>query len=136
MDTIRRTDYFSVEVPNKVGEGARLLGALRDAGINLTAFTAFPSGRRAQIDFIPEDSAKFKAAARKLGMTVGTRKTVFIMQGDDRPGAIADICEKLADAGINMIAMNAVSAGNGRYAGMFWVDPGAVRKAAKVLGAS
>lgn len=45
MDTIRRTDYFSVEVPNKVGERARLLGALRDDGINLTAFTAFPSGR-------------------------------------------------------------------------------------------
>ena len=62
-----------------------LLLALRDAGINLTAFTAFPSGRRAQIDFIPEDSAAFKAAARKLGIKVGPRKTVFIFQGDDRP---------------------------------------------------
>jgi len=136
MDTIRRTDYFSLEVPNKVGEGARLLGALRDAGVNLTAFTAFPSGRRAQIDFIPDDSAAFKAAARKLGIKVSPRKTVFIVQSDDRPGAIADLCEKIADAGINMIAMNAASAGNGRYAGMFWVEPGDVRKAAKVLGAA
>jgi hypothetical protein len=136
MDTIRRTDYFSLEVPNKVGEGARLLGALRDAGVNLTAFTAFPSGRRAQIDFIPDNSAAFKAAARKLGIKVSPRKTVFIVQGDDRPGAIADLCEKIADAGINMIAMNAASAGNGRYAGMFWVEPGDVRKAAKVLGAA
>lgn len=136
MDTIRRADYFSLEVPNKVGEGARLLGALRDAGINLTAFTAFPSGRRAQIDFIPDDSAAFKAAARKLGIKVGPRKTVFIVQGDDRPGAIAEICQRLADAGINMIAMDAASAGNERYAGMFWVDSGDVKKAAKVLGAS
>jgi len=136
MDTIRRTDYFSLEVPNKVGEGARLLGALRDAGVNLTAFTAFPSGRRAQIDFIPDDSAAFKAAARKLGIKVSPRKTVFIVQSDDRPGAIADLCEKIADAGINMIAMNAAAAGNGRYAGMFWVEPGDVRKAAKVLGAA
>lgn len=136
MDTIRRADYFSMDVAHKVGEGARLLGALRDAGINLTAFTAFPSGRRAQIDFIPEDTAQFKAAARKLGLKLAPRKTVFIVQGDDRPGALAGICEKLADAGINMIAMDAVSAGNGRYAGMFWVEPGDVRKAAKVLGAS
>ena len=136
MDTIRRTDYFSLEVPNKVGEGARLLGALRDAGVNLTAFTAFPSGRRAQIDFIPDDSAAFKAAARKLGIKVSPRKTVFIVQGDDRPGAIAALCEKIANAGINMIAMNAASVGNGRYAGMFWVEPGDVRKAAKVLGAA
>ena len=136
MDTIRRADYFSLEVPNKVGEGARLLGALREAGINLSAFTAFPSGRRAQIDFIPDDSAAFKAAARKLGIKVGARKTVFIVQGDDRPGAIAEICERVAGAGINMIAMDAASAGNGRYAGMFWVDPSDVRKAAKVLGAT
>jgi hypothetical protein len=35
-----------------------------------------------------------------------------------------------------MIAMDAVSAGSERYAGMFWVDPGDVKKAAKVLGAS
>jgi len=135
MDTIRKADYFSTEVPNKVGEGARLLGALRDAGINLTAFTAFPSGRRAQIDFIPEDSAAFKSAARKIGIEVSPRKTVFIVQGDDRPGAIAKICEKLAEAGINMIAMDAASGGDGRYAGMFWVAPADVRKAAKVLGA-
>ena len=136
MDTIHRADYFSLEVPNKVGEGARLLGALRDAGIDLRAFTAFPSGRRAQIDFIPDDSAAFKAAARKLGIKVEPRKTVFIVQGDDRPGAIAEICQRLADAGINMIAMDAASAGNERYAGMFWVDSGDVKKATKVLGAS
>ncbi len=101
------------------------------------AFTAFPSGRRAQIDFVPDDSAAFRAAARKLGIKVGPRKTVFIVQGDDRPGAIAEICQKLADAGINMIAMDAVSAGSERYTSeMFSVDPGDVKKAAKVLGAS
>jgi len=136
MDSIRRADYFSLDVPNKVGEGARLLGALRDAGIDLCAFTAFPSGRRAQIDFIPNDTAAFKAAVRKLGVKVGPRKTVFVVQGDDRPGAIAKICKKLAAAGISMVAMDAASAGNGRYAGMFWVAPGDVRKATKVLAAA
>ncbi len=136
MDTLRRTDYFSMDIPNKIGEGARLLGALREAGINLVAFTGFPSGRRAQVDFIPEDSAAFKAAARKLGLKLGPRKTVFIVQGDDRIGAIAEIFEKLAGAGINMIAMDALSAGNGRFTGMFWVEPGNVKKAAKALGAS
>ena len=136
MDTIRKADYFSMEVPNKVGEGARLLGGLRDAGINLIAFTAFPSGRRAQVDFIPEDPAAFKSAARKLKLKISARKTVFVVQGDDRPGAIAGVCEKLADAGINMIAMDAASAGNGRYAGIFWTAPGDVRKAEKALGAT
>ena len=136
MDTIRKADYFSMETAHKVGEGARLLGALRDAGVNLLAFTGFPSGRRAQVDFIPADTVQFKTAARKLKLKVGARKTVFLVQGDDRPGAIAEICEKLADAGINMIAMDAVAIGNGRYGAMFWVPPRDVKKAAKLLGAT
>lgn len=135
MDTIRKADYFSMEVPNRIGEGARLLGALRDAGVNLLGFTGFPTGRRAQVDFIPEDTASFKAAARKLGMKVGPRKTVFLAQGDDRVGAIAKLCDKIEGAGVNMTAMDAVSAGRGRYAAMFWVDPGDVNKVARALGA-
>jgi hypothetical protein len=136
MDTIRKADYFSMETAHKVGEGARLLGALRDAGVNLRAFTGFPSGRRAQVDFIPADTAQFRAAARKLKLKVGARKTVFLLEGDDRPGAIAEICEKLANAGVNMIAMDAVAIGNGRYGAMFWVAPRDVNKAARLLGAS
>ena len=136
MDTIRRVDYFSMQTANRAGEGAKLLGALRDAGVNLLAFTGFPSGRRAQVDFIPADSAQFRAAARKLKLRVGARKTVFLVQGDDRVGAIAEICEKLAAAGINMTALDAVTTGDGRYGGIFWVKPRDVNKAAKVLGAS
>jgi hypothetical protein len=136
MDTIRKVDYFSMETAHKVGEGARLLGSLRDAGVDLLAFTGFPRGRRAQVDFIPTDTAQFRTAVRKLKLKVGARKTVFLVQGDDRPGAIAEICEKLADAGINMIAMDAVATGNGRYGAIFWVAPRDVNKAAKVLAAS
>ena len=65
MDTIRRCDYFSMDTAHKVGEGARLLGALRDEGVNLLAFTGFPKGRRAQVDFIPADTAQFRLARRK-----------------------------------------------------------------------
>ena len=136
MDSIRKLDYFSMETPHKVGEGARLLGALRDAGVNLVAFTGVPRGRRAQVDFIPEDSAQFRQAARKLKIKLGPRKAVFLAQGDDRPGAIAAICEKLADAGINMIAMDAVAIDGGRYGAIFWVEPRNVSKAASLLGAS
>lgn len=136
MDTIRKADYFSMEIPNKTGEGARVLGALRDAGVNLLAFTGFPAGRRAQLDFIPAETASFKAAARKLRMKVGSRKTVFLVEGDDRVGAIAELCDRIAAAGINMTAMDAVSAGNGRYAAMFWVDPRDVNETEKALGAS
>jgi len=66
-ETVRKVDYFYIETPNKPGEGARVLGVLRDAGVNLLAFTGFPSGRKVQIDFIPEDTVAFKTAAKCLG---------------------------------------------------------------------
>lgn len=133
-ETIRKIDYFYIETPNKPGEGAKVLAALREAGVNLLAFSGFPVGRKAQIDFIPEDTAVFKAAAKKAGLKLSPKKTGFLIQGDDRPGAIADIVEKLAAANISITAMDAVSAGAGRYGAIMWVKAPDIRKAAKVLG--
>jgi hypothetical protein len=134
-ETIRKVDYFYIEIPNKPGEGAKVLAALRDAGVNLLGFTGFPRGRKAQIDFIPEDTAAFKVAAKKAGFRLSPKKTGFLIQGDDRRGAIADIVEKLAAANVNITATDAVSAGAGRYGAIMWVKAPDMRKAAKVLSA-
>jgi hypothetical protein len=132
--TIRIADYFYVEAPDSPGEGARLLGALRDAGVNLVAVSGFPSGRRAQIDFVPEDAAAFRAAARKAGWKVTGPKKVFVIQGEDRVGVMADTYGKLAAAKINVISSQAVCAGAGRFGGLLWVAPRDVKRAAKALG--
>ncbi len=135
-ETIRKVDYFAMDVPDKPGEGARVLGALADAGVNLLAFTGFPVGRRAQIDFIPEDAALFKAAAKNAKLKLRAKKAGFLVQGDDRPGAVADLLKRLADARINVTAVDAVGAGMGRYGAILWVKSKDVNKAAKALGAS
>lgn len=132
---IRKTAYFSMKTPNRSGQGARLLNGLAAHGVNLLAFTGFPNAGRAQVDFIPYDVTKFTRAARKLGLKVGKRKTVFLAQGTDKAGAVAGICSKLAKAGINMVAMDAVAAGRGRYGAIFWVKPRDVARASRVLRA-
>jgi hypothetical protein len=43
-DEIKRIDYYYASVPDKPGEGARILAALRDAGVNLIGVSAFPHG--------------------------------------------------------------------------------------------
>jgi hypothetical protein len=134
METIRKVDYFAMDVPQKIGEGARVLNIVRDAGLNLLAFTGFPNGRRAQIDFIPEDSAAFLAAAKRAKLRVRAKKTVFLVQGDDQRGAVARLLGRLAGANLNVTAIDAVCTGQGRYGAIFWVKPRDVAKAAKVLG--
>jgi len=135
-DTVQKVQYFYVEVPDKPGEGARLLTLLKEARVDLLAFSGFPEGRRAQIDFIPADSAAFRAVARKAKLKLVGPKTGFLVQGEDRTGAVAELMTKLADAKINVTAMNAVAAGAGRYGAILWVKPGDVNKATKLLGAS
>ena len=134
-DRIRKADYFSVQVSNRAGEGARVMKALRANGVNLIAFTGFPNGRKAQVDFIPENTAALKRAAKTMKLGLGKKKTVFLIQGEDRVGALAGVLEKLAAARINMTAMDAVCAGKGRYGAIFWVKPKDVARAARAVGA-
>ena len=134
-DTVKRVPYFYTEVPDKPGEGAKILAMLKDAGVNLLAYSGFPKGRRAQIDFIPADVAAFRAAARKAKLTLVGPKTGFLIQGEDRPGVLAEIITKLAAAKINVTACDAVAAGEERYGAILWVKPPDVQKAARVLGA-
>lgn len=135
-ETIQRVQYFYTEVSDKPGEGAKLLNMLKEEGINLLAFSGFPKGRRAQIDFIPADQAAFRAVAKKAKLKLVGPKSGFLIQGDDRVGAIAEITAKLAEAKINVTAVNAVAAGFGRYGAILWVKPRDVKKAAQILGAS
>ncbi len=134
-ETIRQLTYYKVMVPNRTGEGARVLGALHNAGLNLLAFSGFPAGKKAQFDFIPEDAASFERAAARSGIKAGAKKTVFVVQGEDRVGALADIFAKLAAAKVSFIALDGIAAGMGRYGAIFWVKPKDVAKAARAVGA-
>jgi hypothetical protein len=133
-ETVRQIDYFYMEVPHKVGEGARVLRTLKEAGVNLIAFSGFPVGRRAQLDFFPAGAAEFKSVARANRWKIVGPKRGFWIQGDDRLGAVADLLGTLAAANVSVIAVDAVSI-EGRYGALCWVAPRDVKKAAKLLGA-
>jgi ACT domain-containing protein len=132
---IRKVVYFSMQVPNRPGVGVDMLKSIAKGRQNLLAFTGFPNAGRAQVDFIPANPAKFAAGARKKGVKLGKRKTAFLVHGEDRVGALVRILDKLAGAKINMVAMDAVTAGKGRFGAIFWVKPKDVARASRVLGA-
>lgn len=133
-ESIALVEYFYIEAPDRPGEGARVLGALREAGVNLVAFSGFPRGRRAQIDLVPAEAARLRTAAKAAKWKLVGPKKVFLVQGEDRVGAVAELVGKLAMAKINVTAADAVCAGGGRYGMILWVKPRDVRRAAKALG--
>jgi len=134
-DTIRKADYFAIQVPNRPGAGARILAGLKAEGVNLIAFTGFPNGKTAQVDLVPERTSTLRRAAKKLKLRLGQRKTCFVVRGDDRVGALSNMLQRLAAAKINVTALDAVIAGKGRYGAVFWVKPQNVARTKRLLGA-
>ena len=133
-DTVRVVDYFYIVTSDKPGEGARILRHLKDAGVNLAVVYAFPAGRRTQVDVVPESGEAFKAAAKGAKWKVVGPKKAYVIEGDDRVGALTGYFAKLADAKINVTATSAIVAGTGRFGAILWVKPRDVKRAAKALG--
>jgi hypothetical protein len=135
-DTIRGVDYYYVTVPDTPGEGQRILSTLKERGVNLLAFLGFPlAGGQSQIDLVPEDAEGLRAAAEQAGVTLSEAKRAFLIQGDDRVGAVADALDKLAEASVNVTAAAAAGAGSGRYGMILWVPEADYDRAANALGA-
>ena len=135
-DTVRSVEYYYVTVSDTPGEGQRVLSALKEGGVNLIAFLGFPAeGGRSQLDLVPEDAESLKSAAANAGVTLSDAKRAFLIQGDDRVGAVADATAKLAEAGVNLTAIAATGAGSGRYGMILWVAPDDYERAAAALGA-
>lgn len=136
-EAVVKVDHYSAAIANKVGEGARILGALKDSGVNLIALWAYPSKPgKAQLEMIPENGAALVKAAKKAGLAIGKKQIAFFVNGEDRPGAVAESLGKLAAAKINVGAVQAVCGGAGRYGAIIFLAGKDVRKATKALGVS
>ena len=134
-DTVRGVDYYYVTVPDVPGEGERILSAFKENGVNLLAILGFPEGGHSQLDLVPEDPEALKRVAEQAGVTLSEPKRAFLVEGEDRVGAVSDTWEKLAQAQINVTAAAATGAGSGRYGMILWVSPADVERAAEALGA-
>ncbi|MBI4443896.1 MAG: ACT domain-containing protein [Acidobacteria bacterium] len=133
-EMVQPVEYYYIQTANKPGEAFRALTLLKQAGVDLLAFSGFPSGRRSQLDFIPVSAKAFIQVARKAGWKLSPKKTVFLIQGEDRVGALSDVLGKLAAAKVNVTAVDAVTSGDGFYGSILWVKPEDNKRAAKALG--
>ena len=135
-DNVRKINYCYIKVPNRPGQGIKILEELKQNGVQLYAYSGFPSkGGKSQIDLIPEDMAALKKVARKNSWRLSKVKKGFIITGNDKLGAVHRHVAKLADAKINITAADAIIAGKGRYGMSLWVKPASYSRAARVLRA-
>lgn len=135
-DQVRVVPYYTVTVHDRPGQGYWVFSRLLEGGVTLLGTCGFPLGRgKAQFSIVPTDPAALVAAAEACECELSPPKRAFLVQGEVRAGAMAEIYERLEPKGINIVAAHSVAAGAGRWGMLLWVKPADVELAAKALGA-
>jgi len=122
---------FSVFLVNKPGVLAQVTRQIAQVKLNIIAMTMSDSSEHGVLRLVTTDGQRVREALAALNLTV-TETEVLLITLPNRPGALADVCQKLADAHINIsYAYCTTGASGGKTKGVFKVAD--VKKAMKVL---
>ncbi len=132
---VRAVEYFHVTVKARPGEAYRLLSQLAAADVNLLAFNAVPIGPEVtQLVLFPDSTDGLIAFAEKADLVLTGPQRAFLVQGDDRLGALADVHQKLFDAQVNVYASTGITDGKGDYGCVLYIKAEHFKRAAHALG--
>ena len=92
-----------IELDNKPGELARVTAGISDAGVNLAAATCVGNGEKAELHIlVPHAEPVRRALAITQTAITAEREVVVVEVHEDRPGTLAALARKVAEAGINI----------------------------------
>ncbi len=91
-----------IEVDNEPGALARVAAAVSDAGVNIAAATCTRPTEKAALHILVPHAEAAKHALGTAGLTVTTEREVVVVDAHDRPGELADLARKVAEAGVNL----------------------------------
>jgi hypothetical protein len=122
---------FTVTLPDRCGELARLCEAMADSGINLVLCAATREAGGV-VAFIADDEAGAQAVLQDTGLQFATRPALTIRM-DHQPGTGAATFRKLADAGVTTDLLLPVRISDSLFFAVICVDD--PDKAVRALGA-
>ena len=121
---------FTVTLPDRCGELARLCEAMADSGINLV-LCATTRDAGGMVAFIADDEAGAQAVLQDTGLRFATRPALTIRM-DHQPGTGAATFRKLADAGVTTDLLLPVRISDSLFFAVICVDD--PDKAVRALG--
>lgn len=122
---------FVVQLDNRPGELAHLARALGARGVNITHISCAGTGSLACAFMTTAEDDETRSVLRGLGhdFIEGATIVVDVM---DRPGGLADVVERFAKAGVNILGTLCVGRREGVLEQAFAVDDAEKAKAALV----
>ncbi len=101
-----QVEQMSVFLENKAGRLAELTQTLKDANVNIRAFSLADTTEFGVLRLIVDDNDAAEAALKRAGFTSG-RTEVVAVEVVDKPGGLHFILETLQNADINVEYMYA-----------------------------
>jgi hypothetical protein len=93
---------LTIDVENSPGALAQVAGAVSDAGVNLAAATCIGSGERTELHILVPHPEAVRHALAIAHLAVSREREVVVVDVEDRPGVLADVARKVAQAGVNV----------------------------------
>ena len=92
-----------VVLPNRPGALVEALAALAESGVNIDSFCGEvrPGERWGFLHLLVEDAGAASAALQGVGFEITGEHEVDVIEIEDRPGALAEMVKRYADAGRN-----------------------------------
>lgn len=106
------TRDFTLIPDDSPGVLARLGEAAAAAGISIAGISAFTGEGKGVVHVLVEDAQAALDALTEAGFDVRAARDVLVVEVEDRPGALGEICRRLADGGVNV--QQAYTAGGSR----------------------
>ena len=100
MTRAEKHKVLEITTEDTRGQGAVLFSALKDAKVNVEATCIWPSNNQAFFWIVPDDFAAARKAIKKAGFKSRTIPVVRVEMAN-KPGAMAEVLSKIADAGID-----------------------------------
>jgi hypothetical protein len=91
-----------IDVENTPGALARVAAAISDAGVNIAAATFLGQGDSAELHILVPHAEAAKHSLAISQLAVSREREVVVVDVEDRPGVLADLTRKVAEAGINL----------------------------------
>src|SRR5437763_1067931 len=125
------TTQLALFLENRPGTLARVCDALRQAKVNIYAFTTSDTVDHSVVRMIVSDTRKALLLFEEHG-TLVIENEVLMIEGDNKPGSLAKIAHKLAKAKISIEYAYCATAPNAKK-GLLILRPSNCKKALKVL---
>jgi hypothetical protein len=91
-----------VILEDRPGALADLGEATGGANINIEGMCATTGEGKGQLHILVEDPAATRQALEGAGIEVSGERDVLVVEVEDRPGTMAAVARRLADAGVNI----------------------------------